>query len=121
MGVAIPASVFNNRVTALLAHGAVSDPRAAQAMAAGGAYQAASAAFVGEFPLRVQAEIRSVYREATQRVFQIAIVFSGVGFLLSLLEKEIELRKTIETKFGLEKTAEKELITNEHMLREVSA
>ncbi|KAK6065878.1 multidrug resistance protein fnx1 [Seiridium cupressi] len=39
---------------------------------------------------------------ATQRVFQIAIVFAGVGFLLSFLEKQFELRKTLDTELGLE-------------------
>ncbi|KAI1825865.1 MFS general substrate transporter [Xylaria intraflava] len=90
-GVAIPAAVFNNRVDVALAQGAISDPAVAQRLAGGAAYQSASAAFV-----------RAVYAAATQRVFQVAIAFAGVAFLLSLFEKEIELRKTLDTEFGLE-------------------
>ncbi|RWA06391.1 hypothetical protein EKO27_g8705 [Xylaria grammica] len=101
-GVAIPAAVFNNRVDELLAQGAVSSPRVAQIISARGAYQSASAAFVTAFPVALQAEIRGLYRDATQRVFQISIIFAGVAFLLSLFETEIELRKTLDTKFGLE-------------------
>lgn len=101
-GVAIPAAVFNSRVDSLLAQGAISDPDVSHRLAAGGAYQAASAGFVEQYPPSLQTEIRMVYSQATQRVFQIAIVFAGVGFLLSLFEKEIELRKTLETEFGLE-------------------
>ncbi|KAI1774199.1 major facilitator superfamily domain-containing protein [Hypoxylon cercidicola] len=101
-GVAIPSAVFNDRVNTLLAQGAISDPQVASSMAGGGAYQAASAAFVEQFSTTLQAEVRAVYREATQRVFQVAIVFSGVAFLLTLFEKEVELRKTLETEFGLE-------------------
>lgn len=101
-GVAIPAAIFNNRVDGLLARGAVNDPRARLAMGSGSAYQSASADFVEQFSLATQTEIRAVYRQATQRVFQIAIVFGGMGFLLSLFEKEIELRKSLETEFGLE-------------------
>ncbi|KAH9984007.1 MFS general substrate transporter [Xylariaceae sp. FL0662B] len=101
-GVAIPAAIFNNRVNNLLANGAISDPLAAQVIGAGGAYQAASAALVEQFPLGQQSEIRAVYAQATQRVFQIAVVFAGVAFLLSLFEKEVKLRKTLETEFGLE-------------------
>jgi MFS family permease len=113
-GVAIPAAVFNNRTNALLAQGAVTDPLVARLMAAGGAYQAASAAFVEQFPLAVQSEIRAVYRQATQRVFQIAIVFAGFAFLLTLFEEEIELRKTLETEFGLEEKDGRINTNNQH-------
>ncbi|KAI0180130.1 major facilitator superfamily domain-containing protein [Hypoxylon sp. FL1284] len=106
-GVAIPAAVFNNRIDQLLAEGAISDPSAARLLSAGGAYQAASAEFVEQFPSAIQGEVRAVYRIAIQRVFQVAIVFSGVSFLLSLFEKEVALRTTLETEFGLEKEGSK--------------
>ncbi|KAG8161438.1 hypothetical protein KVR01_008425 [Diaporthe batatas] len=98
-GVAIPASIFNNRVSQLL--GEISDPAAAQMMASGSAYGAASAAMVEQFAPEVQSEIRSVYSQALQRLFQISIAFAGVGFMLSLFEDEIVLRETLETEFGL--------------------
>ncbi|KAI1372088.1 MFS general substrate transporter [Hypoxylon crocopeplum] len=101
-GVAIPAAIFNSRIDQLLTQGAISDPLVARMISAGGAYQAASASFVEQFPPVLQAEVRAVYRIATQRVFQIAIVFSGVAFLLTLFEKEVALRTTLETEFGLE-------------------
>lgn len=101
-GVAIPAAIFNDRVDALLARDTVSDPTAARMISAGGAYQAASAAFVEQFSPPLRNEIRAVYRQATQRVFQISIVFAGFAFLLTLFEKEVKLRKTLETDFGLE-------------------
>ncbi|KAI0203700.1 MFS general substrate transporter [Astrocystis sublimbata] len=85
-GVAIPAAVFNSRVDSLLAQGAVSDPEVAQNLSVGSAYQAASAAFVSQLPPELQVEI--------------AIVFAGLAFILSLFEKEIELRKTLDTEFG---------------------
>lgn len=105
-GVAIPAAIFNNRVDELIAQGAISSPKAAQLISSGSAYQSASAAFVMEFPAALQTEVRAVFRDATQRVFQISIIFAGVAFLLSLFEKEIELRKTLDTKFGLEERQE---------------
>ncbi|KAI1409862.1 major facilitator superfamily domain-containing protein [Hypoxylon sp. FL1857] len=105
-GVAIPAAVFNNRIDQLLTDGAISDPSVARLLSAGGAYQAASAEFVEQFPSAVQGEVRAVYRIAIQRVFQIGTVFSGVAFLLSLFEKEVALRTTLETEFGLEKKVE---------------
>ncbi|KAK0609996.1 major facilitator superfamily-domain-containing protein [Bombardia bombarda] len=78
-GVAIPPSIFNSRVGDLVASGAISDPAAAQMLAGGGAYGAASAAQVQLFPVTIQNEIRSVYALALQRVFQISIAFAGVG------------------------------------------
>lgn len=101
-GVAIPAAIFNSRIDELLAQGAISSPQVARIISAGGAYQAASAAFVQQFPPALQAEIRAVYRQAMQRVFQLAIIFSGIAFLLTLLEQEVELRKTLDTEFGIE-------------------
>ncbi|KAI1175863.1 MFS general substrate transporter [Nemania sp. FL0916] len=101
-GVAIPGAVFNSRINDLIAQGAISDPEVARSLSAGAAYQVASAAFVGQLMPALKAEVRAVFRQATQRVFQVAIIFAGVGFLLSLLEKEIKLRKTLDTDFGLE-------------------
>ncbi|KAK3318701.1 multidrug resistance protein fnx1 [Apodospora peruviana] len=100
-GVAIPASIFNSRIGELVGSGLISDPVAAKMLATGGAYGAASAAQVEQFPDMVQAEMRWVYTLALRRVFQISIAFAGVGFLLSLFEDEIVLRKRLDTEFGL--------------------
>lgn len=107
-GVAIPAAIFNDRIDSLLSQGAISDPQVSKLIAAGGAYQAASAAFVKQFSSVLQTEIRAVYSLAIQRVFQISIVFAGVAFLLTLFEKEIALRRSLETDFGLEKERDSE-------------
>ncbi|OTA70835.1 MFS general substrate transporter [Hypoxylon sp. EC38] len=98
-GVAIPASIFNNRIGQLL--GEIPDPAAAQVLSSGGAYGSASAAQVEQFPTSIQTEIRSVYSQAVQCVFRVSIAFAGVGFLLSLFEDEIVLRKTLDTEYGL--------------------
>ncbi|KAI1807901.1 major facilitator superfamily domain-containing protein [Daldinia bambusicola] len=111
-GVAIPAAIFNERVSQLLTQGAVSDPQVAQTIGAGSEYQEASADFVYQFPPEIQMEIRAVYRQAVQRVFQTSIVFSGVALLLSLFEKEVKLRTTLDTEFGLEE--KKDRSNNQH-------
>ena len=100
-GVAIPAAIFANRVDGLVADGAVSNPLAAQMMVGGGAYQYASAEFVRGFPLPDQAEIVAVYRLAIQRVFLLAIAFSGAAWLLCFFEKDIVLRVNLVTEYGL--------------------
>ncbi|KAI2621841.1 major facilitator superfamily domain-containing protein [Hypoxylon sp. NC1633] len=102
-GVAIPAAIFNNRVDELL--GTVSDPEVRRLLAAGGAYQEASAAFVEQFPPSSVAEIRAVYREALKRVFLIGVAFGGLATLLVLLEREVPLRQELETQYGLKNEA----------------
>ncbi|KAI1408394.1 hypothetical protein F5Y13DRAFT_204922 [Hypoxylon sp. FL1857] len=47
------------------------------------------------------AEIRSVYSQAAQHVFQVSVAFAEVSFLLSSLEDEIVLRKTLDTEYGM--------------------
>lgn len=98
-GVAIPAAIFNNRVDVLLYR--ISDANIQQQLAGGGAYQSASAAFVQQFPVEHQSEIRGIYRDALKRVWEIALVFAGVACLLVFLEKEIPLRTSLDTEFGL--------------------
>jgi MFS family permease len=98
-GVAIPGSILNNRINALV--GEISDPAAAQLLSSGGAYGAASAHQIKQFSPAVQSEIQHVYTLSLQRVFQIAIVFGGIAFLLSLMEHEIMLREKLETEYGL--------------------
>lgn len=100
-GVAIPAAIFANRIDGLISQGAVSNPVAARMMVDGGAYQYASAEFVRRFPAPDQAEIVTVYRLAIQRVFLVAIAFSGAAWLLSLFEKDIVLRVHLVTEYGL--------------------
>ncbi len=112
-GVAIPAAIFASRVDGLIAGGAISNPVAARMMVNGGAYQYASAKFVRGFPLPDQAEIIAVYRLAIQRVFLIAIAFSGIAWLLCFLEKDIVLRVNLVTEYGLKENERSRRITRE--------
>ncbi|KAL2258303.1 hypothetical protein VTK26DRAFT_8430 [Humicola hyalothermophila] len=104
-GVAIPAVVFNNRIDERL--DMVSDAGARQLLGGGGAYQQASANFVKQFPVRVQDEIRALYTSALHRVFWIGAIFAGLACLLVLIEREVPLRKQLETQYGIEKKDEK--------------
>lgn len=104
-GVAIPAAIFNSRVAALKWQ--ISDEGLRQQLANGSAYQLAAAQFIEQYPLKVQGEIRAVYREALERVWQIALVFAGLACVLVLLEKEIPLRTALETEYGLKEPTKK--------------
>ncbi|KAI0799070.1 MFS general substrate transporter [Xylaria sp. FL0064] len=98
-GVAIPATILNNRVDQLL-H-TVSNPAARQMLADGGAYQYASAQFVAAWAEPVRGEIRAIYREALKTVFLVSVAFGGAAFLLFFLEKDVPLRKELESEYGL--------------------
>ncbi|KAK4450286.1 major facilitator superfamily domain-containing protein [Podospora aff. communis PSN243] len=100
-GVAIPAVIFNNRIDERV-H-TISDPVARALLAGGGAYQQASASFVKQFNPQVQGEIRALYVSALRRVFWIGAIFSGLAVLLVLMEKEVPLRKQLQTQYGIEK------------------
>lgn len=106
-GVAIPAVIFNNRFDSMSY--LITDPDARRLFSGGHAYQYASASFITSFPDATAKEIRSVYQAAMQVVFQAAIAFSGLAFLLVFLEKEIPLRTELETEFGLKKESSKQL------------
>ena len=59
---------------------------------------------VNSYPEPVKEQIRRVFENALQRVFEVGIAFPGSAFLLVFLEKEIPLRTELETEFGLKES-----------------
>jgi MFS family permease len=106
-GGAIPAAVFNSRFDELSYR--VDNLKIRALLSSGGAYQHATAKFIQSFDgsPELKAQIVGVYTEALQRVWQILIVFTLVGVPLALVVKEIELRKTLKTDFGLKSSSRK--------------
>lgn len=99
-GVAIPGAIFSSRTNALAYR--VSDPFARAALSGGQAYEHATSTFVGTYTGELQQQIIDVYTDSLQTVWQVAIAFSGLAFLLVFLEKEVPLRKELDTEYGLE-------------------
>ncbi|GKZ20410.1 hypothetical protein AbraIFM66951_009591 [Aspergillus brasiliensis] len=101
-GVSIPAAIFNNRFAAHVS--AQKDLGLATQVLqnTGNPYQQASREFVMQFSPEVQSIIIEAYTAALQRVWQISVVFAGLDFLFAWLEKEVELRTTLETEYGPE-------------------
>ncbi|KAI2882623.1 hypothetical protein CBS11852_9627 [Aspergillus niger] len=100
-GATIPTAAFNNRVNALL--GRVSDLSVAEQLRDGKAYEAATKAFMDSITDAVtRAQVVSVYVDAIKTVWYVSMAFAGLAFLLVIVEKEIPLRKELDTKFSME-------------------
>ncbi|KAK0629347.1 major facilitator superfamily domain-containing protein [Bombardia bombarda] len=99
-GVAIPAAVFNT-YTNMFAEG-IDDALAREHLQHGDSYTWATRSFIEGFPEPVRSQIIDVFSRALSRVWLVSITFSGLAFLLCLVEKEVHLRTELDTEFGLE-------------------
>ena len=101
-GGAIPAAVFNSRFDNLSYQ--IPDAQLRALLSSGGAYQRATAAFIKSFNDKpeVKAILVHVYTESLKRVWQVLIAFTLVGVPLALTIKEIKLRTTLVTDYGLQ-------------------
>lgn len=100
-GSSIPAAVFNNRFDQL--SGRITDSVVRATLSWGHAYQHATKAFVTALPTTngLREQVISVFSDSLKQVWQVGIAFVGLGFLLVFLEERVELRKELETEFGL--------------------
>jgi MFS family permease len=106
--VTVPGTLFNNRFGQLAYR--IQDAAVRAELSGGKAYEHATSAFVGSLHGQTKTEVISVYSDSLKFVWQVAIGISGFAFLLVFLEKHHELRKTLDTKFGVEeKDKEEEL------------
>jgi MFS family permease len=100
-GGAIPAVIFSSRFDTLAYR--ISDPEVRALLESGGAYEHALAAFTKSFDNNpvLKEQIIGVYTEALKRVWQVLIAFALTGVPLSIMIREIELRTTLVTDYGL--------------------
>ena len=106
-GVSIPAAIFNNQFDKILA--GISDPVTRGRLQGGNAYSQASSEFIDSFPAGLRSQIINTYAGALKQVWQVAIAFAALGFILVWFEREIQLRKTLDTEYGMKdrKTTER--------------
>ncbi|KAK9772058.1 hypothetical protein SCAR479_11221 [Seiridium cardinale] len=106
-GVSIPAAIFNARCDA--ESWRISDPVIRSQLTGGKAYDFVSRS--GDTILNstsnVQSEVVDVYTRSLRLTWQISLAFALLGFLLVFVEKEISLRKTLDTEFGLKDAKKK--------------
>ncbi|KAJ5365620.1 Major facilitator superfamily domain general substrate transporter [Penicillium concentricum] len=100
-GIVIPTTIFNARVQELLYR--VSDVSLRAKLADGGAYAMASQGLMRTLSNtpNLRAEVLSVYQDSLRWVWWISIPFGGVGLLLCIPIKELELTEELNTEFGL--------------------
>ncbi|KAL2684698.1 hypothetical protein Neosp_005784 [[Neocosmospora] mangrovei] len=99
-GVAIAGTVFNS-YTKQYAH-MIDNEVAREVLSSGDAYASATRAFVMQFEEPIRGQIRHVFMLALRKVYVISVAFGGLAFLLALFEKDIPLRKDLDTQYGLE-------------------
>ncbi|KAH9900467.1 putative efflux pump antibiotic resistance protein [Xylariomycetidae sp. FL2044] len=107
-GVAIPSAVFNNECR-IRAEKAIEDPQLAEYLSGGRAYEYATRAFLDSIESSTsRQQAAEVFSQALRTVWLVGVAFGGVGFLITLLEKEIKLRDKLDTKYGLEEDVTKD-------------
>jgi hypothetical protein len=78
-------------------------------LARGGAYEHATKHFITSFDdLVLRGEIMDVYTAALKQVWQVLLAFSVLAVPLALCIEEIELRKELDTEYGLDQGKKKE-------------
>ncbi|KAJ6206694.1 putative major facilitator superfamily transporter [Bipolaris maydis] len=101
-GVAIAAAVFENRVEAML--GSISDTFLKQALSDGQAYSKASKAFTESLQgtPQVLTVAKDIFVSSLRMVWQVALAFTAVAFLLCFIVRTLPLRTTLQTKYGVD-------------------
>ena len=98
-GVAVPGAVFNLRFSQLLS--TISNSTARTQLTNGQAYQHASSAFVGRFGEEVKEQIIYGFAEGLKCVWIVFAVFAAIGFVLTFFERQMTMRKDLNTAYGL--------------------
>ena len=109
-GITIPATVFNNIFSKNLWK--IADPQVRAVLANGNAYANAARDFVLSFPAESQPQIVSVYTEALRVSWIVACAITGFTALFTLLEKDIPLRASLQSQFGVKEQKKKEPASN---------
>ncbi|CAD6442071.1 b74574ef-6b25-4751-a576-441f0d494b23 [Sclerotinia trifoliorum] len=103
-GVTIPAIIFNGEFDHYSSY--ISDESVRNALSGGAAYGNAAGTYRESLPSDVQAEIVHVYTAALNKVWQVAIAFALLGFILSFCQSHIELKREVNSDFGLKEKDE---------------
>ncbi|KAH7119701.1 major facilitator superfamily domain-containing protein [Dendryphion nanum] len=99
LGVAIPSAVFNMHFTKLLP--TITSLDARHSLENGKAYEHATSVFIDNFDDSVKAQIVKAFTQSLRSVWIVFLALAGIGFLLTFLERQIKMRKELDTSYGL--------------------
>lgn len=100
-GVTIPSAVFNNECRRLASR--ISNAEIASDLSGGSAYQHATGAFLSSIKdPALRAEVVGVFTRSMRTVWLVGIAFAALGFLVTFIAKEIQLREELNNNFGVE-------------------
>lgn len=93
-GIAIPAAIFNSRFAQL--SDTITDEGARNVLGGGNAYSHVSSTYVSSLPEKVRGQVVHVYNDALRLVWYVCLAFSAFALLITLLEKEVVMRTTLD-------------------------
>lgn len=92
-GITIASVIFNGQFKTN--GGQISDEAVRAKLVDGAAYTFSSGGYIFQLPRSTRNQVIGVYSRALATVWQAAIAFACVGFLLGLIVKHVPLRKTL--------------------------
>ena len=98
-GVTLPAVVFNNQFNRLVI--GIGDASVRTLLGNGKAYEHGTKVFIEGLEEGVREEIRGVYEGSLRWVWGVGAGVAGLAFCVVWLEREVRLRRTLETEFGM--------------------
>ncbi|KAE8406640.1 major facilitator superfamily domain-containing protein [Aspergillus pseudonomiae] len=107
-GVTIPSAVYNNQCRKHAR--SITNPAIGHYLIRGRAYQYSTNALLASIQDPVSREqVVQVFQKSLRTVWLVAIVFAGLGLVVTLVEKEVNLRDKLNTRFGLDERESDEI------------
>ena len=99
-GATIQAAVFNTRFAAL--QNIITDPAVVAQLSEGQAYERATKVFLDTITdTVVRSEVILVFSKTLKTIWYVSIALEALGFVLVNFEKEVPLRKELDTEYGI--------------------
>ena len=99
-GIFFATVLFNHKVDNALWK--VTDPAVVAELEHGGAYSRATAAFMSTLTEVTKTQVVMVYNDGLRVVWEGLLASSLLGLIISFLEKEVKMRQTLDSEYGLQ-------------------
>ncbi|KAK0735279.1 major facilitator superfamily domain-containing protein [Lasiosphaeria miniovina] len=106
LGVAVPNAAFNAQFSTTLQ--TIHSAAAQDQLRGGRAYEHATAAFVSRFGPQVKTEIISAFSSSLRVTWIVFLVLSCVGIAITFLERQVKLRKGLDSDYDLKAKGDSE-------------